>query len=382
MAESYEEKDLFGDDEEEDLFGDDDDPKLASPSSGSAQPEVRSTPTAPAGDIDDEELELFGSDDEAKDTPGLGPDDEEKELFGSDDEEEGATPAVTATPIPTPAKPPSEQKQPSEADLSEMDERDIFGDISDEELPEKVEDVIVRNRPKPDKKSDFVTVRLPNILSFEKTPFKPYTEKTLSDTLQVGFSEMDNTMDREVIKLLNPENCIRWRFQREADESIKHASNGRPLYESNARIVEWEDGSKTLHVGKESFNIAEVPDSALLFEENSRDIHVCHGEIKKRFLTTPTSLTSGTHSMLKIAQFRKYMPKARTKIIELDEAQKALDAQKKMQEIQASPAKKPRIEGDNEKDLTTAWLEDDEPRGEGPSVKDIKRGTLRERIEG
>eukprot|EP00973_Karenia_brevis_P069673 9686807-Karenia_brevis.AAC.1 len=171
MAESYEEKDLFGDDDEEDLFGDDDDPQPAFPSSGSAQPELRSTPTAPAGDID-EELELFGSDDEAKDTPGLGLDEEEKELFGSDDGDEGATPAVTATPISTPGKPPSDQKQPSKRkrDLSEMDERDIFGDISDEELPEKVnetEEVIVRNRPTGNKKSNFVIV---------------------------GFNEKDNTM--------------------------------------------------------------------------------------------------------------------------------------------------------------------------------------------
>lgn len=43
-------------------------------------------------------------------------------------------------------------------------------------------------------------------------------------------------------------------------------------YESNSRIVEWEDGTKTLFVGAEAFDITEIDDRIVLFEENSQEL--------------------------------------------------------------------------------------------------------------
>merc|ERR1719188_1474554 len=86
-----------------------------------------------------------------------------------------------------------------------------------------------------------------------------------------GFKEFTNTQNKAIIRLLNPENCIRWRFKKGPDGHNLTDEDGRPQYEANSRIVEWEDGSKTLYIGKESFDVSEIEDRVLLFEENSQD---------------------------------------------------------------------------------------------------------------
>lgn len=376
--ETFSEAELFGSDEEADLFGDGDEGS-GSGSQPQSTPQPGSTQLGTSALPDDpDEEDLFGSEDEATGAPAQLADDDERDLFGSEagSDVEGAPP-MPSVPTAEPSQPAAgtpREGAPSEAELSEMDERDIFGDMSDEEMPDKTEDVVVRNRPKPDSSADFITVRLPNVLNFEKKPFRPFSEKSLSESL-LGFVESQSTMNSEVIKLLNPENVIRWRFQRDNDGNImKDPVTGGTLYESNSRIVEWEDGSKTLYVGKEAFNCAMVPDQTLLFEENSRDIHVCHGRIHQRMIATPIDLQSKTHDALKLAQFRKFMPKSRTNIMTLGDSIAFQKRNQALRDAEAgAPAKKPRIEGDAP-GPTVKWLEDDDvPAGQGESVKDIKK---------
>merc|ERR1712217_479521 len=91
--------------------------------------------------------------------------------------------------------------------------------------------------------------------------------------------------------------------------------DGRPQYESNARIVEWEDGSRHFFIGNECFSMSEIEDKTIIFEENSQDIQVCHGKVSGRLVVTPRSLQSSSHDALKKAQFRKYQPVRRSLLL-------------------------------------------------------------------
>lgn len=358
---------------EEDLFGSEGEDQEAPtaggssgvvPSSGANEARVGLTSPIPDekelfGDSDPEneldEKALFGSEDEG------GAEIDERELFGSDDED-GAKEKGTRQPA-----------TPAASDMSEMDERDIFGDVSDEE-PERAEEIILRRRPAPSEDRSFVSMRLPNVLSVEKTAFN--AEFIPASTLD-GYKEYKNTLARDGKRLLNPENCIRWRFKKGPDGHNLTDEDGRPQYESNARFVEWEDGSKTLFVGKEAFNISEIKTEVYLFEENSQDVHVCHGFVKKGYLPTPQSLESTTHAMLKKSQFRTFEPNRRSILMSQEEQ----DANRALQELQMEHKQRQRRDEQRQKrsldagadQITAAFLEDDQPLGAGPSLMDIKQ---------
>lgn len=334
-AEDFDEKSLFGSDDEEE------------PPSKEAQP-AGSQPVADQEEVD--ERDLFGSDDEA----------DEKDLFGDEDDEGEAPTAPPSASAPEP--------HPGQAEEEEIDEREIFGDDLDEEK-EKFEDVVILRRPAPAEERAFRALRLPNVLSVEKHPYKP---ELLHQALE-GYKESQNTRGQHVLKLLGPESRIRWRFMRGPEGQILHDDDGRPQYESNSRVVEWEDGSKTLHVGKEVFLISEISDKVAIFEENQQDIHVCHGLATQRLIARPLNLTSQSHEMLKRSQYRKYEPERRSLLSTQDytarrEAEELLREEE--QRRQSRPKKLAAPEGSG---LTRAFLEDEPDGGEGQSIGELKR---------
>lgn len=370
--------------DEEDLFGSEADV----PSSAAGAPEVSSqaSPSASAsgarpsggesgadeedlfGDAGDDaadldERALFGSEDEG------GADIDERALFGSDDEEGEAVAAGSKTP----------PKSPAASEFSEMDERDIFGDVSDDE-PEKVEDVILRRRPVPSNDRIFWSMRLPNVLSIEKTA---YSADAIPQSALEGYKEYHNIQKLKKSRLVNPENCVRWRFKKGPDGHNLTDEDGRPQYETNSRIVEWEDGSKTIYVGKESFDLTDIEDHVMLFEENSQDVHVCHGVIRTRLVATPKDLESRTHEMLKRSQFQSFELNRRSLLMSQEEQ----DAHQQLLEIQMDQKQRQRRDENRHKRsldqgpeaLTAAFLEEDD-HGIGPSIKDIKDSAKKQRL--
>jgi len=247
---------------------------------------------------------------------------------------------------------------------------DIFGDISEEEAV-TVEEVIVRRRPMPDKKRTFSTLKLPNIMSIERNSFNP---KAFNQAARVGYKDFNTTQNARAVKLLNPENCFRWRFKKWPAGNILTDSDGRPQYESNARLVEWEDGSKTIHIGEEAFIVSEQSIQNNLFEENSHDLHVFHGPVTKRLICTPKNLDTTSHEMLKRSQYSKYAPTSRTLLItpeEQVESKQMYELEMEQRKRQAMKERR-RLEPGAEAEITAAFLEDDPPRGIGPSALDIK----------
>lgn len=88
-------------------------------------------------------------------------------------------------------------------------------------------------------------VKLPNFLSVETRPYDPNTYEDEIDE--------EETLDEEgrARLKLKVENTMRWRtvFDKE----------GNAVKESNARMVKWSDGSMSLHLGSEIFDVYKQP---------------------------------------------------------------------------------------------------------------------------
>lgn len=318
------------------------------------------------GDDDLEERELFGS-----------PDIDEKELFGSEDEGPemdekellGSENEMAIVPHDKDLAIKEASKEVAESEPSTMDEREIFGDLSDEEA-DKVEDVILRRRPAPSDDRVFKLLRLPNILSIEKQAFR---RDSIPQHQLEGYKEYINTAGKLVVKLLTPESCVRWRFKKGPDGENLTDEDGRPQYETNTRIVEWEDGSRTMHVGSETYMMSEIDDSVFLFEENSQDIHVCHGFVNKRLVATPRNLSSATHDALKRAQYRKFEANRRSLLMSQEEQMESKQLHELEQEQRRrQEAKRKKNLNQGGQAMDAAFLED-QPIGVGASVADVKR---------
>nr|CAG4641973.1 EOG090X0BPX [Eurycercus lamellatus] len=93
--------------------------------------------------------------------------------------------------------------------------------------------------------TEFHFVKLPNFLSVEP---RPYDAQTYEDEL-----EDEETLDEEgrARLKLKVENTIRWRTAFDKD--------GNAFKESNARMVKWSDGSLSLHLGSEIFDVYRQP---------------------------------------------------------------------------------------------------------------------------
>ncbi|OQR66461.1 RNA polymerase-associated protein LEO1-like [Tropilaelaps mercedesae] len=85
-------------------------------------------------------------------------------------------------------------------------------------------------------------VKLPNFLSVETRPYDPETYED-----EVDEDEVLDEEGRARLKL-KVENTVRWR-------TVYDPETGDPIKQSNARLVRWSDGSLSLHLGAEIFDV-------------------------------------------------------------------------------------------------------------------------------
>ncbi|XP_077905742.1 RNA polymerase-associated protein LEO1 isoform X2 [Ictidomys tridecemlineatus] len=126
-------------------------------------------------------------------------------------------------------------------------------------------------------------VKLPKFLSIESKPFDPQFYEDEFEDEKVLYEE-----DRTRLKL-KVENTIRWRIRRDEE--------GKKVKESNARIVKWSDGSMSLHLGNEVFDVYKAP---LQGNHNHLFIREDTGLLgqaifKSRLTFRPHSTDSATH---------------------------------------------------------------------------------------
>ncbi|KAK3586624.1 hypothetical protein CHS0354_029505 [Potamilus streckersoni] len=96
-------------------------------------------------------------------------------------------------------------------------------------------------------------VKLPNFLSVETRPFD-------RDTYEDEIDE-DEVLDEEgrARCKLKVENTMRWRTVKDEEGNELKDEFDKPVRESNAKIVRWSDGSMSLHLGDEIFDVHAMP---------------------------------------------------------------------------------------------------------------------------
>lgn len=125
---------------------------------------------------------------------------------------------------------------------------------------------------------------------YDNTKYKP-EDKTI----------LLNEKGEEEIKEIPPSSYIRWRYSKEKEEGVKNNSEGKLTedlaiknkgqLESNAKIVEWSNGSYQLVIGDEYYDIMFTNiDNVRLGVMDPNGVIVSN-QIKQRILLTPSEQT-------------------------------------------------------------------------------------------
>lgn len=228
--------------------------------------------------------------------------DEEKDLFG---EEEGQEQQLDQNND-------NEQNDHTQNSDNNNDDDDIFGDDVDDDNDNDVDsnnaysdiklgpqdinesvgqqliEVSVPRYPTShnELKENYIS-RVPPFLDFEPHPFE--AEKFLSDVTK----DVENATDEELLQVkLQRENTIRWKYSRD--------SKGRIVKESNARFVEWDDGSLSMQVGSEMFDIQVKPQENmfLTIAHPVSALLQSTSLIQKNLTIIPTSTSSQVHKQI------------------------------------------------------------------------------------
>ncbi|WKY05393.1 hypothetical protein Q1695_005976 [Nippostrongylus brasiliensis] len=125
-------------------------------------------------------------------------------------------------------------------------------------------------------------MKIPNFFSVALKPFDPETYEEDEDDDHID----DEGRNRLKLKA---ENTIRWRFVQDAD--------GNLVKESNTRIVRWSDGTMSMVIGKEVFDVESVP-----ILGNMQHLYVRQGNglaaqkvFDRKLIFRPHSTDSETH---------------------------------------------------------------------------------------
>ncbi|KAK0416609.1 hypothetical protein QR680_012589 [Steinernema hermaphroditum] len=233
------------------------------------------------------------------------------------------------------SEPEEEEEQERRGQSSKKsDHQQIFGDLSDSDdgsdreqaKRDFTEDDIVGPRLYPDTdeqadeaipedmnvfthrtmadlgKEALLFVKFPNFLSVETKPFSPEFYED-----EVDEEENVDEEGRQRLKL-KVENTIRWRKTMNRD--------GTEVRESNAKIVRWSDGTMSLYLGSEIFELTVQP----LHEHNHLYIRQGAGlqglsVFKKRVVFRPHSTETLTHRKMTLNMAERSNKSQRVKVL-------------------------------------------------------------------
>ncbi|KAH9967287.1 Leo1-like protein-domain-containing protein [Russula dissimulans] len=201
-------------------------------------------------------------------------------------------------------------------------------------------------------------IRMPNFVKVDSKPFHP-------DTYVGPEHEEDflgGTHERDMGIKLRVENTVRWRWTKDKDD--------RDNRQSNAHIIRWSDGSMSLRLGKEYFDINQVIDSSgsahrqafglsqnsqshsqgtptptptkahgltyLVAQHKRAEILQAEAAITGFLTLRPTDMQSETHRLVVRAVGQKHSKVARLRMAP------DMDPEREKQELIRASAKKPR----------------------------------------
>ncbi|KAL0585915.1 hypothetical protein ABG067_004449 [Albugo candida] len=240
-----------------------------------------------------------------------GKDKEMKDLFGSDydsEEEEFKASGIKESPV----------RAQLRSELSN-DPSDDFQSHSNQ--------IWLPRTPKPSTSAKCFVTKMPNILRLIP---EPYTAESIQE-------EMINPTDETLYR-----NYVRWRYRRnEKGNLLMDPITHRPMKETNSKVVQWEDGTLTLFVGREALYLArqKIANSFLFVNEVSLDerafqsnkvednatgqktVLECHGRLDEKLTIRPMTTSSKSHKSLTMsmrAKHNKGVQKLKEYVSELD----------------------------------------------------------------
>ena len=215
---------------------------------------------------------------------------------------------------------------PDEEDIEFDDEAGIVGSAAPakpvSDSPPKLrrpKKMTVLNSKRPSADTTLHITKLPNVVGIQPEPFDVDSFKAEDEEKEFnGFVH----------------NMIRWRYQKDKNGNFIRSKDGKLMRESNARLVKWDDGSMTLHVGPEVFLCDErksgetgypglngylylsqkattpVDDNEEGDEQPGGTVLECMGAISSKLTARPSSLQSAAHKALTVAVRQKTTKRA------------------------------------------------------------------------
>jgi len=242
-----------------------------------------------AADVFGDDLSISSEDEDDKAAKKMVIDDDDEHVARYDDEERRRS---------------DSDEDDERKEKAEKPQKEDEADQEQEQVPETRIDVEVP-KIKTDLGNDMHFVKLPNFLSVESRPFDPdnYEDEMDEDSLQQQDEEGRNRTKLKV------ENTIRWRMVQDED--------GNPVRQSNARIVKWSDGSMSLHLGNEIFDVHKQPlqsDYNHLFIRQGTGLQG-QAVFKTKLSFRPHSTESQTHKKMILSMVDKSSKKGGIKVI-------------------------------------------------------------------
>lgn len=186
-------------------------------------------------------------------------------------------------------------------------------DEGSQEAPREVEIKVDIPRLVANLGEELYFVKFPNFLSVETHPYDPETYEDEIDEDEVMDEEGKGRLKLKV------ENTIRWRTQKDKKgQPVIDPQTGQEVKESNARVVRWSDGSYSLHLGSEIFDIHKL---GMLSGENNhlfvRQGVGLHGQavFRTKLSFRPHSTDSFTHRKITLSLADKSQKANKVRII-------------------------------------------------------------------
>uniref|UniRef100_UPI00398F1B91 RNA polymerase-associated protein LEO1 n=1 Tax=Pristiophorus japonicus TaxID=55135 RepID=UPI00398F1B91 len=226
--------------------------------------------------------------------------------------------------------------------------------------------------------NDLYFVKLPNFLSVEPRPFdSQYYEDEFED------EEMLDEEGRTRLKL-KVENTIRWRVRKDEE--------GNDLRESNARIVKWSDGSMSLHLGNEVFDVYKAPlqgDHNHLFIRQGTGLQG-QAVFKTKLTFRPHSTDSATHRKMTLSLADRCSKTQKIRILPMagrdPESQRSEMIKKEEERLKASIRRESQQrrmrEKQSQRGLSSSYLEPDRYDEEEEGDETISLAAIKNKYKG
>ncbi|KAG9312926.1 Leo1-like protein-domain-containing protein [Chiua virens] len=370
----------------------------------------------------DVDMETSGNDPEVKDEPNPSPphtvthrdggDEAMDDLFGQEAEVDESKQVKSETSLA--ATPVESGYDSDELSQREKDHRNALEYHENEEPPAVVRqlqeaNVSIPNIPMPrTSDGDHWVIRAPNFVKVDSKPFHPDTYVGPEQDEEDSHAN-ESAREKSMSIKLKVENTIRWRWIK--DEF------GQDKRQSNSRIIRWSDGSMSLRLGKELFDINQTIDTSggvfrqpigsslsasqstpstsqqnglksqgltyLVAQHKRSEVLQAEAVITGYMTLRPTGMQSETHRMLVRAVGQKHSKVARLRMA----PDPTMDPEREKQELLKLSARKSkkktdesglglrrkRSGGQRKRTSHDVWTDDEEPEYEGSEDEDDAR---------